>query len=86
MKNTKFIFLPRESSAVSLNDSDLELKNDVKQKTGNALYVDDGRVKVLGFDPIALFSTCRLTSSSEKEIKFIENAHIACLLYKLIKL
>ena len=48
--------------------------------TGNR-YVDN---RLINFGPIALIIKCDLISSSGKHIESINQAYIACLMYKLI--
>ena len=41
-------------------------------------------MKLVVLDPLALFRTYRLTTSSGKHLEEINHAHIVCLMYKLI--
>ena len=50
----------------------------------HARYANGDHIRLLKLGPIALFNKYRLTSSSGKEIEEIENAHVLCLMYKLI--
>ena len=50
----------------------------------HAPYVDIDRAKLVNLGPIALIDIYRLTSSSRKLIQEIHNAHLACLMYKII--
>ena len=58
----------------------------MKHEAGNTpLYVDGDIIRMVTFGPSALVGNYTLTSSSGKEIEKIENAHFACLNYKLNK-
>ena len=65
-------------------DSRLDLNFDVLHAAAGNRYVDANDIRLINFDPIALFSKYDLTSSSRKHIESIDPAHIACLMYKLI--
>ena len=83
--NQIFIDIPRDDSAISLKDSYLELNFSVTHRAGaHNRYVDDDHIRLFNLRAIALFSKYRLTSSSGKEIEEIDNAHVICLLHKLI--
>ena len=47
-------------------------------------YTDNDKIRLVNLAPIALFSNYKLVSSNGKHIEEINNAHIACLMYKLI--
>ena len=49
-----------------------------------ARYAAGDHTRLVNLRPIALFNKDRLTSSSGKERKEIENAHVVCLMYKLL--
>ena len=85
--NQIFIDIPREASAISLNDSYLELDFNVTDIGAHNRYVDDDHIRLVNLGPIgpiAFFNEYRLTSSSVKKIEEIDNAHVICLRYKLI--
>ena len=68
-----------------MKDSYLELDFNVTHRAGaHARYADGDHIWLTDFGPFALFNECRLTSSSGKEIEEIDNAHVICLMYKLI--
>ena len=77
--------MPGEDSAMSLKDSYLELDFHVTHRAGgHNRYVDNDHIGLDSLGPVALFNKNRLTSSSGKEIEEIDNAHVNCLMYKLI--
>ena len=83
--NQIFIDIPREDSAISLKDSYLEIDFSVTHRTGaHDRYIDDDHIRLVNLGPIALFNKYRLTSSSGKEIEELDNAHVICLMQKLI--
>ena len=68
-----------------MKDSYLELDFNVTHRAGaHAQYVDDNHIRLVNLGPIALFNKYRLTSSSGREIEEIDNAHVICLMHKLI--
>ena len=80
-----YIDSPKDDSAISLQDSYLELgflKTD--RACGHARFADGDHIRLVNLGRIALFSKYRLTSSSGKEIQEIHNAHVICLTYKLL--
>ena len=77
--------IPREESAISLKDSYLELDFNVTNRAGaQARYADGDHIISVNLGSIALFNKYRLTSSDGKEIKEIDNAHVICLMHKLL--
>ena len=75
----------KEDSAISLKDSFLELNFDVTHRVGaHALYAHRDHIRLVNLGPIALLIKYRLTSSSGKKKEEIDNAHVICLMYKLI--
>ena len=67
-----------------MRDSYLELDLNVFHGTGaHARYADGDHIRLVNLGPIAFFNKYRLTSSSGKEIKEIDNAHVVCLMQKL---
>ena len=83
--NQFFIDKPKEEKAISLRDSYHELHFNVTHRAGgHARYVDDDHQGLVNLGPTAFFNQNRLTSSSGKEIEDINNAHVFCLLHKLI--
>ena len=73
--NQLFIDIPGENSAISLEDSYLELGFIVTHRAGHARYATGDLIRLVNLGPISLFSKYRLTSSSGKEIEEIENTH-----------
>ena len=47
-------------------------------------YADGDQIGIVNLGPIALYKKYRLTSSSGKAIEKIDNAHVYCLMYKLL--
>ena len=77
--------MPREDWASSLKDSYLEVDFKVTHKAGaHVRYAGSNHIGLVNLGPIALFNKYRLTSSSGKEIEEIYNAHVICLMHKLI--
>ena len=69
-----------------MKDGYLELEKNLKHKApASNLYADVEKRRLVTSSPIALFTKLKLTSSSGKEIENSEKAHIACLIYKIIK-
>ena len=63
----------------------LELHFSVTHRAGaHSRYVDGDDIRFINLGPIAIFNKYRLTSSSGKEIEEIDNAHVTCLMHKLI--
>ena len=63
----------------------LELDFNVTHRaSAHAWYVDDDNIRVVNLSPIAFTFKQLLTSSSGKEIEEIDNAHVICLMHKLI--
>ena len=84
-KNQIFIVINREAGAISGKDSYLELDIIVTLRAGTrARYADGDYIRLLILGPIAWFKKYKLTSSSGKEIEEIDNAHVFCLMHKLI--
>ena len=68
-----------------MKDSYLELDFNVTHRVGaHARHADGDRLGLVNLGPIALFNKYRLTSSSGKEIDETDNAHVICLMNKLI--
>ena len=84
-RSQTFIDIPREDRAVSLEDSYLELDFNVTHRAGaHGRYADCDHIVLVNLGPIALFNKYRLTSSSAKEVEEIENAHVICLMHKIL--
>ena len=49
-----------------MKDNYFEKEFDVKHKAGEALYSDDGRLRLVNLGPIAFFSKYKLSSNSRK--------------------
>ena len=80
-----YINIPRGDSVISLLNSFLDLNFDVFHAANpDNRYADGDDIRLVNLGPIALFSNYKLTSSNEKPIEEINNAHIACLMYKLL--
>ena len=79
-----YINTPREDSVSSLLNSYLDLNFDVLHAASGNRYVDGIYIRLVNLGPIALFSTYKLTTCSEKHLEVISHAHIASLMYKLI--
>ena len=80
-----FIDIPRLDSAISLKHSNLEIDFNVTHRAGaHARFADGDHMRLANLGPIALFNKYKLTSSSGKEMEEIENAHVICLMYKLL--
>ena len=80
----RYIKIPREDSVNSLLNSYLELNFDVLHAADNNRYVDANDIRLVNLGPIALFSNCKLTTSSGKHLEEISHAHIVSLMYKLL--
>ena len=82
--NQLSVDIPIEDSAVPLKDSFLELDFIVSHKAAaHSRYVDGDYIRLVSLGLLALNNKCRLTSSSGKEKKEIDNAHVICLMHKL---
>ena len=83
--NQILIDILREDSAFSLKDSYLELDFNVTHRAGApARYAGNDHIRLVKLGPTALLTKYKLTSSSGKEEEEIDNAHVICLIYKLI--
>ena len=60
------------------------LNFDVLLAATNNRYVDGNDIRLVILGPIALFSTFKLATSSSKHIGDVNDAHIVCLMYKLL--
>ena len=79
-----YINIPRVDAVNSLLNSPLDLSYDVFHAANpDNRYADCDDILLVNLGPIALFSDYKLTSSNGKLIEEINNAHIACLMYKL---
>ena len=80
-----YINIHRGHTVNSLLNSFLDLNFDVFHDADpDNRYVDGDDIRLVDFGPIVLFSNYILTTSNGKAIEEINNAHIACLLYKII--
>ena len=80
-----FFDITREDSAISLKDSYFELDFNVTHRAGaHVQHADDDHIRLLNLGTIALVIKYRLTRSSGEEIEEIDNAHVICLMHKLI--
>ena len=85
-ENNQVLFdVPREDSAVLLEDSYLKSDYNVTPRAGaHNRYVDNDHSRLVNLGPINVFNKYRLTSSSGKEIEEKDIAHVFCLMYKVI--
>ena len=68
-----------------MKDSYIESDFNVTHRTGaRSWYAGGDHITLVNLGPIAFYNKYRLTNSSGKEIGEIDNAHVICLLYKLI--
>ena len=68
-----------------MKDSYLQIDFSLTHRaSAHARYVEKDRIRFVNLGPIALFNKYRLTNSSCKEIEEIDNAHVICLMHKLI--
>ena len=81
---SKNIDFPRGDSVNSLLGSLRRAIFDVLHAAINNRYTDGVDIRLVNEGPIALFSNCKLQSSSGKHIEEIYHAHINCLMYKLL--
>ena len=79
-----FITISREDSVISLLNSYIVLIFDVLHAATNNRYIDGKDIRFVNLGPIALISSCNLTTSSGKRIEEVNHAHILSFLYKLI--
>ena len=75
----------REFSVIFLLKSYIELDFVVLHTASGNRYADGNEIRLVNLGSIALFSYCKLTTSSGKHIKDISYAHIVSLMFKLIK-
>ena len=68
----------------SVPSSHIYLSFDILHAATKNGYEDADDIRLVNLGPIALFSECKLASSSGKVIEDIYHAHIVCLMYKLI--
>ena len=76
-----YINLLREDSVFSLLNSYLEINFDVLHAATNNRYTDGNDIRLVNLGLIALFSNCKLTTSSGKHL---EDTPIVSLTYKLL--
>ena len=68
-----------------MRDSYLELDFIVTHTAGaHAQYADGDHLRIVNLDPIALFNRYSLGSSPGKEVEEVDNAHVICLMHKVI--
>ena len=68
-----------------MKDSYPELDFNTTHRAGaHARYPDGDHIRLVNLGPVAVFSKYRLTSSSGKELNELDNAHVICLMHKLI--
>ena len=73
-----------EDSVNSLVNNYIELNFDVLHDVTGNKYVDINDIRLVSIGPLALFSKYKLTTSSGKHLVFIDHAHIASLMCKLL--
>ena len=78
------INIPREDSVISLLNRYLELNFDVLQAATGNRYAEGADIRLVKLAVVALFSIYKLTTSSGKHLKEINQPHIVCLMYILI--
>ena len=61
-----------------------DLHSEVSKKNDNSIYVDGIDIRLVIFEPNALFSNSKLSTSSGKHLEDISHGHIVSLMYKLI--
>ena len=70
-----------------MKDSYLELVFNVTHRAGaRARYSDGDCIRLVNLSPTAFLKKYRLTSSSSKETEEIDNAHVICLMHKLLSM
>ena len=65
-------------------NSYLDLNFEVIKKVDNSRYGIGNDIRLVNLGPVALFSNCKLTTSSGKHLEDISHAHLVSLMYKLI--
>ena len=67
-----------------MKENSIELDFNVNHRAGaHARFADNDHIRLVNLGPIALFIIYRLSISSGKELEF-DNAHVICLMYKLM--
>ena len=79
-----YIIIPRGDSVNSLKGSLLRLNFNVLHAATNNRYVNNNDIRLIKLGPIALFSNCKLGTSSGKLIEEVSHSPIVCLIYNLI--
>ena len=79
-----YINIPKEDSVISLLNSYIDLNFDVLKATTSNRYADTDDMRLTNLGPIVLFSKYKLTTSSGKHLKNIDQAHIVSLMFKLL--
>ena len=75
--------IPREDNVISLLNSYLELNFQVFGKADNSRYINGNDINIVNLGPVAFFSSFKLTTSSEKHLEDVRNAHRVTLMCKL---
>ena len=78
------MLIPGGDSVNGLKGSLLRLNADVLHAATNNRYIDVDDIRLVNGGAIALFSNCKLKSSSGKHIEENNHAHIVCLMYKIL--
>ena len=78
-----YINIPREDSVIFLK-SYLELNFDVLHAATNNRYTDADDIRLVILGVMAFISIYKLVTHSSKHLEEVTNAHIACLMYKVI--
>ena len=79
-----YINIPREDSVIRLLNCYLDLNFEVIKKADDSRCGNGNDIKLVNLGPIALFSNCKLTTSSGKHLEDINHADLVSLMYKLI--
>ena len=75
--------MPREDAYICLQTSYISVDFEVV-KIDDTRYVDNDQIALVNFGPVALFSEAKLTNSSWKHLKKVDNLHIISIMHKLL--
>ena len=77
-----YINIPHDGSVFSLLKTYLDINLDVLHAATGNRYADGNDIRIFKFNPIALSSSYKLTSSSGKHLEHFSHAHIVfCFFY-----
>ena len=79
-----YVNIPRDDFVISLLNSYLELNFDVLHAATNNRYTDADDIRLVNLGITALFSIYKLVTHSSKHLEEVTNAHIVCLMYKVV--